>query len=117
MNSKVIKQILWWEKQRLKFNLMMFITGFFFLIFIIEVKPLPKGMIDYYTTLVLAYSIFINIFFTFLYAFTMLLVQRCKLQDNTETIYNFTKRFLFVGGLIINILSGSLEIIYRITVY
>lgn len=116
----LIKEILRWELYRIKFNIIMFLSGLLLLFIICLIKPLEihgiihgKAIENYYYQAIFGYGLLANLVFTIIYIYTILLKYKIKMNDIKDEIDPIAKRFILKVGLIANLFIGFLEIIYR----
>jgi hypothetical protein len=118
--EKLFREILRWEFNRLKFNAMMFVSGILLYFIINIIMPLDihgwsqgKAVSNYYSAAIFAYGLFANFLYTVIYAYTILLKVKLKMNLLNDEIDPIAKRFILKGGLVANFLISFLEIIYR----
>lgn len=120
----VFQQIIRWEKIRLLFNLAMLLSGVLVIVIINQIKYVK--MFGYYcnshhfnwfyTEVIIFYALLINLFYTSIYTYFILLVKKLNLDTERQKILESTTiRYIFVIGLSINLITGLLELVYRLT--
>ena len=109
-----------WEFHRIKFNLIMLVSGILLYFFINLIMPLEihgwskgKASSNYYSAIIFAYGLFANFVYTIIYIYTIILKVNLKMNLLNDEIDPIAKRFILKGGLVANFLISFLEIIYR----
>ena len=118
--DKLFREIGRWEFHRIKFNAIMFVSGILLYFIINIIMPLDihgwsqgKAVSNYYSAAIFAYGLFANFLYTVIYAYTILLKVKLKMNLLNDEIDPIAKRFILKGGLVANFLISFLEIIYR----
>ena len=119
----MFQDILVWEKHRLSFNGLMFVTGIFFLWILDCIKPISNSTLfsghfdKYYVYLIdeiIIYIVLVNILFTFLYIlFIIIFKKNPSITPLKNNINRFVFSYCLILGIIANFVLAILELIYR----
>lgn len=70
----------------------------------------------FYTEIIIFYALLMNLFYTSIYTYFILLAKKLNLETEKQKILERTTiRYIFVIGLSINFIIGLLELAYRLT--